>query len=143
MTMRETVHEFLEALNQREFEKVMGYFAADSRVDAGPWFDQPLVGKVAVRSFLENFLHSLPGLKVNATGVFASRDDAVVTVEVRATMSQLNPDPVHIEEWRGGRKLVWNGAFVISFTADRKMHGFRIFGDSSDLRWVPRESPTA
>lgn len=139
--LRDAVRDFVEALNQRALDTVRSSFTPDCEVDVGPWFDRPLRGPAAVAAFFDEFLRALPGLQVAASGVFVSRDEAVVSVKVRATMSQLNPDPVHIPEWRGGWKVLWTGAFLMTFTSERRISSFRIFGDSSDLRWLPREAP--
>lgn len=134
---------FVDALNQHEIDRALGYFAPDAKVDAGPWSDRPLLGRAAIKNFLASFIPALPGLNLTITGVYRSRAEAVVTIEVHATMSQLNPDPAHIPEWKGGRKVVWSGAFQVTFAADQQMSSLRIFGDASELRWIPAPVATA
>lgn len=141
--MSDPVHGFIEALNAHEVDRALEFFLPDAKVDAGPWSDRLIVGRPAIKSFLGTFVPALPGLNLTVTGMYRSRGEAVVTVEVRATMSQLNPDPAHIPEWKGGRKVVWSGAFHVAFSGDQKLASLRIFGDASEVRWMPIPNATA
>lgn len=141
MSESDTIQSFVDALNRHEVDRALAYFEPEARVDAGPWSDRPILGRAAIKSFLGTFVPALPGLNLTVTGVYRSRAEAVATVEVHATMSQFNPDPAHIPEWKGGRKVVWSGAFHIAFTRDHQMGSLRIFGDATDLRWVPTLAP--
>jgi hypothetical protein len=141
--MMDTIQGFIDALNEHQVDRAMAFFVPDARVDAGSWSDRPLVGRTAIKNFLGTFVPALPGLRLTVTAVYRSHSEAVVTVEVHATMSQLNPDPAHIPEWKGGRKVVWSGAFHVTFTGERQMGALRIFGDATELRWVPSATSAA
>lgn len=141
--MADSVQGFVDALNLHEVDRALAFFAPEAKVDAGPWSDHPIVGRAAIKNFLGTFVPALPGLRLTITGLYRSRAEAIVTVEAQATMSQLNPDPAHIPEWKGGRKVVWLGAFQVAFNADQQMGSLRIFGDATELRWIPTPAPTA
>lgn len=141
--MADTARDFVDLLNQREIDRALGLFVPEARVDPGPWADRVLTDRAAIKNFLGTFLPALPGLKITVTGVFRCRNEAVVTVDVHATMSQLNPDPAHVPEWKGGRKVMWSGAFLIAFNPDQRMISLRIFGDATEVRWVAPVAPPA
>ena len=142
---KEHVDRFVAAVNSGRVDDVLDLFAARAVLKAGPWFGTPLEERPAIRRFLSEFFYALPGIRVQVNEIFSSGSAAVATVRVLATMSQVNPDPVHISDWRVGRRLGWAGAFRFAFSPEGKILEMDIYGDDSNVQWLPppgREDPT-
>ncbi|MGI0133106.1 MAG: nuclear transport factor 2 family protein [Thermoplasmata archaeon] len=137
-TPKDLIERLIAALNRGGSEESMELFTTDPVVQAGPWFTETLRGRPAIRSFLNNYLYSLPGMHFELKEVYQAREEAVATVHVYATMSQVNPDPVHIPFWQGGHKLAFKGAFRFAFSRDGHIRELQIFGDESNVEWLPR-----
>lgn len=134
---RERIDRFVTAVNRGKVEDVLALFAERAVLKAGPWFVTPLEERPAIRRFLSEFFYALPGISVQVNEVYSSGNSAIATVRVLATMSQVNPDPVHIPDWREGRRLGWTGAFRFAFTPDGKIQEMDIYGDDSNVQWLP------
>lgn len=142
---KERIDRFVTAVNRGHVEDVLQLFAERAVLTAGPWFVTPLQERPAIRRFLSEFFYALPGISVEVKDVYSSRNAAIATVRVLATMSRINPDPVHIPDWREGRRLGWTGAFRFAFTSDGKILEMDIYGDDSNVQWLPsrgREGPS-
>lgn len=134
---KERIDRFVTAVNRGQVEDVLKLFAERAVLRAGPWFVTPLEERPAIRRFLSEFFYALPGISVQVNEVYSSGNSAIATVRVLATMSQVNPDPVHIPDWREGRRLGWTGAFRFAFTPDGKIQEMDIYGDDSNVQWLP------
>lgn len=134
---KEHVERFVAAVNRGQVDDVLELFTSKAILKAGPWFATPLEERPAIRRFLSEFFYALPGITVDINEVFTSKNAAVATVRVRATMSQMNPDPVHITDWREGRRLGWSGAFRFAYSPEGKIQELDIYGDESNVQWLP------
>jgi ketosteroid isomerase-like protein len=137
VSVREIVHQFVGAMNRREIAAVMELLAPDAVLDAGPRFRSPYVGREAIRAMFEAYLTAMPELVLIVREVHVNRTQAVATIDLVATMSEMNPGEAQITNWPAKRRLGWRGAYHFTLSNDALIQQIVIFGDDSGTRWLP------
>jgi ketosteroid isomerase-like protein len=137
--VRNVVHRFVGALNRADSEAQVELFAENAVVDAGPLFEGPFAGRESIRRFFDTYLRSVSEMTIVVRDVFVNEGEAIAILEVYATTQPTNPDPRHIADWQGGKRLSWKGAFHFAATdePEPRIQSLRIFGDERAVRWLP------
>jgi ketosteroid isomerase-like protein len=133
----ELVHRFIGAMNRGQLEELMELFEEDAVLDAGPRFEEPFIGRPAIRGLFEAYLRSLSELTLILRDVYSNGPRAVATLEIFAVTTASNPDPAHFPDWNGSRRVSWKGAYHFALSPGSRIGSLSVYGDDSGVRWVP------
>src|SRR5262249_42052024 len=118
------VDEHVRHENAHDLDAIMGAFGATAHSDDEPW-GAHYVGRDQVRTFYQELLHAVPGLRIDIERTHASATAVVLEVIIRGQ---------HLGTWRG---LPGTGAQI-----ELPLCGIFTFDDADRLA-VNRSSPAA
>lgn len=136
----ETVHRFIGCMNRHQASEASDLFTENGVFEGGPRFNQPYVGRDRIAKMLTTYFDFLKELMVQTTGIFYDRNEAVVVIEIYATVSgKALPDSGASIGPHGERKVSWRGVYQFTFDPEGRITHLRVFGDRSTTRWFANE----
>ena len=121
------VEEHVRHENAHDLEAIMGTFGATAHYDDEPW-GAHYVGRDQVRTFYQELLLAVPGLRIDVERTHASSTAIVLEVIIRGR---------HLGAWRGlpatGAQIELPLCGIYTFDDDDRLAGERIYYDRATL----------
>src|SRR5262249_55319790 len=113
--------------NAHDLDAIMGTFGATAHYDDEPW-GAHYVGRHQVRTFYQELLRAVPGLRIDIERTHASASAVVLEVIIRGR---------HLGTWRGlpatGAQIALPICGIYTFDDDDHLAGERIYYDRATL----------
>ena len=121
------VDEHVRHENNHDLEAIMDTFGASARYDDEPW-GAHYVGRHQVRTFYQELLQAVPGMRIDVQHTHASAAAVVLEVMIRGQ---------HLGAWRGlpatGAQIELPLCGIYTFDDDDRLAGERIYYDRATL----------
>jgi hypothetical protein len=130
------VQRFVGAVNRRDIEAVLGFFAENAVLVGGPRFPDPIAGRRALREMFEVYFRGFSEMLFTPGEMFFDRNEGVTFMTMIGTIGGPVPG---IDTGRlpsGQRRVSWRGAYRFVFDPDGKIVHLAVYGDESTARWL-------
>lgn len=119
MTLKDVVNNVMDAINNQDTEKIIGYYESDAVVH-DPFYPEPLRGKAAIEKDSADFFRAFPDINIAARTVIEK--DNLIAAEF--TISGTNNGPFAGPDGEipaTGKKIKMDMALFSKFNEDKKI----------------------